>query len=94
MHTPTMPSFSWTADSSKATEFTYKQGAEFIDTFVGPRGSLITNGANNIFDEDAVQWNIMFDSNDPSMLDPEDQQPILYLHVTYSAAPGYSPGSA
>jgi len=89
MNTPRIPSFRWVTDSSDATPLLRTDAEQFIETVIGPAGSMECNGAENFFDDDAVIWRVSFDPNHPDRLGLHHslQDPPLYLRVTWDALP-------
>tara|TARA_R110002096_G_scaffold44052_3_gene118663 strand:- start:753 stop:1007 length:255 start_codon:yes stop_codon:yes gene_type:complete len=82
MPTPMAPSFHWLPIKDGAAVMNRKQANNFIRRWIGPGGSTLQIVGDFYSDNDAVV--IVHDPNDPSLIDPEDQAPWLFLHVHYS----------
>ena len=89
MTSPRIPNFSWVTDSNDATTLLRKEAEQFIETFIGPAGSMECNGAEDHYDEGAWIWRVSFDPNHPDRLGLHHnlQDPPLYLRVTWDALP-------
>ena len=79
---PHLPSFYWSPIRDGAEIWDDHLARQFIDQWIGPYGSMLQ--VHGGFYKENDEYYIVHDPSDPSLIDPDDQMPLLYLHVTYS----------